>query len=145
MKLKLDYDITKPTFRYVESLWFRRLELSKRLREIEMESKMYESDENADIKGQGKTSDPVADIVIQYEFTTQSLQYKSICEQLMAIDNVYNKLPEGYKKIIHLRYWSGRTAPTWEYVSQQTGYSVRQCLRVRDMIVVTTARELNMW
>lgn len=145
MKLKLDYDVTKPTFRYVESLWFRRMELIERLREIEMESKMYEPDENAGIKGQGKTSDPVADTVIQYEFTRQSLQYKSISEQLQAMDNVYNKLPDEYKKIVHLRYWSGKSAPMWEYVSKKTGYSERHARRIRDMIVVATAEELNLW
>lgn len=145
MKLKLDYDIAKPTFRYVESLWFRRMELIERLREIEMDSNIHEKDENAGIKGQGKTSDPVADTVIQYEFTRQSLQYKSISDQLQAMDNVYNKLPDEYTKIVHLRYWSGKSAPTWEYVSQQTGYSVRQCLRIRDMVIVATAEELNLW
>lgn len=141
------YDVTKPTFRWVESLWFRYTDLITKMRDIESEYQYRSNiDENGDIKAKGTTGDPTASAAISnFEIIQENQLYKNLNEQVKAIEYVYNSLPAEYKRLVHIRYWGSKTAPTWEYIAQQIGYSERHARRIRDMIVVATAEMLKVW
>ena len=141
--LKLDYDITKSTFKYVESLWFNYNDMIKKMNDIEKDVNNDE-DVNADIKGQGKTSDPTAQEFLRQERIKENKQYQVLESNVQAIEYVMNSLPTEYKRVAHSRYMS-RPSKEWEKIAQETGYSERHARRVRDMIVTATAERLGLW
>lgn len=141
--LKLDYDITKSTFKYVESLWFNYRDMIKKMNDIEKDV-INEQDENKDIKGQGKTSDPTAQEVFRKENLKRNKQYATLQANVQAIEHVLNSLPNEYARVAKSRYVS-RPSKSWKKISDETGYSVRQAIRIRDMIVTATAERLGLW
>lgn len=141
--LQLDYDITTSTFKYVESLWFRYDEMISKMRDIELDSSIQE-DANKDIKAKGLTSDPTASQVFRLDYARQDKQYKTLESNVKAIEQVLDSLPDEYKQVARSRYFT-RHSKKWQKIADETGYSVRQAIRIRDMIVVATAERLGLW
>ena len=141
--LKLDYDITKSTFKYVESLWFNYRDMIKKMNDIEKDV-INEQDENKDIKGQGKTSDPTAQEVLKKERLKENKQYVTLESNVQAIEYVLNSLPDNYKKVAHSRYMS-TPSKSWVKIALETEFSERHARRVRDAIVIATAEKLGLW
>ena len=70
-------------------------------------------------------------------------QLSNIRETASAIETVYNELPQDYKKLVHLRYWSKRNLK-WDLIANECHVSVRQALRWRDSIVLATSELLGL-
>lgn len=141
--LKLDYDVTTATFKYVESLWFRYNEMISKMRDIELDSNLQE-DVNSDIKAKGLTSDPTASQVFNKEYARQNKQYQTLEKNVQAIEDVLNGLPEDYRRVASSRYFS-RRSKLWQEIARETGYTERHARRIRNMIVIATAERLHLW
>ncbi len=143
MKLKLDYDITASTFKYVESLWFRYYEMQSKMKDIEQDVDI-EEDANKDIKAKGLTSDPTASQVFRLDYARQDKQYQTLEININAIECVFNSLPDDYKQVARSRYFT-KHSKRWERIAKETGFSERHARRIRNMIVVATAEKLGLW
>lgn len=141
--LQLEYDITASTFKYVESLWFRYNDMISKMRDIEMDSNVKE-DVNKDIKAKGLTSDPTAAQVFKLEYARQNHQYRTLETNIKVIEEIMEHLPDDYKKVARARYFT-KHSKKWQKIADETGYSVRQAIRIRNMIVVATAEKLGLW
>lgn len=141
--LKLDYDITSSTFKYVESLWFNYYDSISKMRDIEMDVVNTE-DVNKDIRAKGLTSDPTASAVFRREYARRNGQYKTIEKNVRVIEEVFNSLPDDYKKVAQSRYFTKRSKK-WDEIAKETKWSERHARRIRDMIVVATAEKLGLW
>lgn len=143
--MKLDYDLTKSTFKYVESLWFNYKDMLKKMNDIENDV-VNQNDVNADIKAKGLTSDPTASMVFKKDYARKNKQYKTLEINVNAIDDVYNNLPDCYKEVARARYFTNsKIAHSWEEIAIKINYSERHARRIRDMIVVATAEKLGLW
>lgn len=143
MILKLDYDITSSTFKYVESLWFKYNDMIRKMRDIEMDC-VHEDDDNKDIKAQGLTSDPTSAQYFKLQHARENGQYQTLEGNVQAVEQVFNALPDDYKAVARSRYFTKQSKP-WDIIADETGYSVRHAIRVRNMIVVATAEKLKLW
>lgn len=143
MKLKLDYDITTSTFKYVESLWFRYYDMQSKMKDIEMDVEIQE-DVNKDIKAKGLTNDPTAKEVFRIDYARRNKQYQTLEKNVQAIEHVFNSLPDEYKTVARARYFT-KHSKQWRDIAHDTGYSVRHAIRIRDMIVTATAEKLGLW
>lgn len=141
--LKLDYDITKSTFKYVESLWFNYKDMIKKMRDIEIDV-TNDTDLNEDIRAKGLTSDPTSSQVFKLDYARQNKQYRTLEDNVKAIEDVLNSLPNEYVRVARARYMS-RPSKSWYAISDETGYSERHARRIRDMIVTATAERLGLW
>lgn len=141
--MKLDYDVTSPTFKYVESLWFKYNDMIRKMRDIEMDC-VQEDDDNRDIKAQGLTSDPTSAQYFKLQHARDNKQYQTLEVHVQVIEDVFNALPDDYRAVARSRYFT-RHAKRWCKIAQETGYSERHARRIRDMIVVATAEKLGLW
>lgn len=135
----------KLTFKQVESEWYdyhNTLKEVSRLREAIMNPFDDEPDTNT---GGGANSvrnpgDPTGKIVTRL---TCSKQLSFLNEIVDAIDKVYNALPDNYKKLVRLRYWSKSEKYTWEGIALRLNVSERQARRWRNEIVQATVEVLG--
>ncbi|MHA6258341.1 hypothetical protein ACXYMX_00380 [Sporosarcina sp. CAU 1771] len=141
--LKLEYDITPSTFRYVESLWFNYTAMISKMRDIELDSSI-QADVNSDIKAKGLTSDPTAAQVFKLDYARQNKQYEMLEKNVKIIEGVFNDLKDDYKRVAQARYFT-KHSKLWDKIAMETGYSKRQAIRIRDMIVLTTAERMSLW
>lgn len=141
--LKLPYDITNSTFKYVESLWLNYREMIKKMNDIEKDV-INIQDENQDIKGQGKTSDPTAQEVLRKEKLKRNKQYATLQANVQAIEYVLNILPNDYARVAKLAYMT-KPRKNWNQIADAVGYSNRHTGRIRRTIVTATAEKLGLW
>ncbi len=141
--LKLDYEVTGPTFKYIESLWFRYNDMITKMRDIEMDVINY-VDDNADIKGKGATSNPTEAQALKKERLRKGGQYRTLETNVKVIEDVFNSLPDDYKKVARSRYFT-KHSKKWDKIAMETNFSERHARRIRDMIVVATAEKLGLW
>ena len=141
--MKLEYDITSSTFKYVESLWFNYHNMINKMHDIERDV-INEPDINSDIKAKGITSDPTAQAIFRRDYARRNGQYRTLERQVQAIADVYNELPDDYKKVANERYFCDKKR-NWNEIAKKIRYSERHARRIRDMIVVATAEKLHLW
>src|SRR5690606_38221246 len=110
---------------------------------IEMDTTNQE-DVNKDIKAKGLTSDPTAAQVFKLEYARQNHQYRTLENNIKVIEEIMEHLPDDYKKVARARYFT-KHSKKWQKIADETGYSVRQAIRIRNMIVVATAEKLGLW
>lgn len=60
-----------------------------------------------------------------------------------AISSVYQDLPDGKKKLVHLLYWNHPQQYTWEGIAKKLYISKRQAQRWRKSIVEEIAKKLG--
>lgn len=103
--LKLDYELTGPTFKYVESLWFRYSDMVTKMNDIEKDV-INHPDENEDIKGKGTTSNPTESMYFNMEKRREGRQYKTLEKNVKIIEEVFNSLSDDYKNVARSRYFT---------------------------------------
>ena len=140
MLMQTEYDVSKPTFRHIESYWYKYPSLVKEIERI----KIYEimkspTDENIGGGRSGYISDPTSAAATRIS-THKRLEH--IEDIVHAIETVYNMANEPYRKLVRERYWS-RDRPDWDILSERIGYSKRQAQRIRKIIIVATAEMLG--
>ncbi|SEB15848.1 phage transcriptional activator, RinA family [Thalassobacillus cyri] len=131
---------TKPkkiTFKHAESEWYN---YHQTLREIanlreEIMNPTKVSDDNIGGSRSGQVTSPTEQIVNRL---STNKRLKHLEEIAQAIEQVYNALPNDYKKLCRLRYWSKNRDLTWDGISNKLNISKRQAIRWRDDIIQAT-------
>ena len=135
----------KITFKQVESEWYdyhNTLKEISRLRESIMNPFDEEPDTNT---GGGSNSvrnpgDPTGSIATRL---TRNKQLNHLNDIVDAIDQVYNALPDDYKQLVRLKYWSRNRQLTWDGIALELNVSKRQAMRWRNEIIQATVEVLG--
>lgn len=136
---------TKITFKKTEAEWYNYHNTLKEIAKLR-EGIMNPFDEEPDTNtGSGSNSvrnvtNPTERIVTRLS-TNKQLQY--LTEIVEVIEQVYNALPEDYKKLVRLRYWNKNKNLTWEKVAADIPISERQARRWRKEIIQATVELLG--
>ncbi len=138
-------DITKTTFKKLESEWYnfhKTKEEIETLEEVILNPFIEEKDRDDNIGGgrSSYVSSPTEKFATRLS-THKQLNY--LKEIYKAIDRVYEALPKDYKKLVHIRYWNNRRELTWDGIALELNVSKRQAMRWRDEIIHTTAEVLG--
>jgi len=64
-------------------------------------------------------------------------------EIVSAIERVYERLPDDYKRLVELKYWTKPQLLTWDGIADKLHISKRQAMRWRDEIVSAIAEALG--
>ncbi|WP_138090873.1 transcriptional regulator [Halalkalibacterium halodurans] len=136
---------TKITFKKTEAEWYNYHQTLKEIAKLRAEIMNPFNEEVNDptvvagansVKPSGKPTERMA-----IRLTT-SKQLSFLTEIAEAIEHVYNSLPDNYKQLVRVRYWSGRSF-TWEGIAAECNVSKRQAMRWRDDIVLATVELLG--
>ena len=138
-------ETTKTTFKKVEYEWYNyhnTLKEIARLREEIMNPFNEEPDQNI---GEGASSirtpgDPTGRMAIRL---TTSKQLNYLTEITQAIEKVYNALPEDYKKLVRVKYWSKGQKLTWDIIADELNVNRSTAIRWRNEIVQATIELLG--
>jgi len=136
---------TKITIKKVESEWYNYhhtvREIGK-LREAIMNPFDDEPDTNT---GGGSNSvrnpgDPTGNLATRLTTNKQISYLHAVVD---AIDQVYNALPDNYKQLVRLKYWSKNRQLTWDGIALELNVSKRQAMRWRNEIIQATVEVLG--
>jgi RinA family phage transcriptional activator len=135
------FKLRKTTFKKCEAEWY---DYHKTLHEInllreEIMNPFQEQDENIGGGRSTTISSPTERIATRL-VTNKQLNY--LTEVADAIERVYNALPDDYKKLVRLRYWSNKNL-MWDGIEDQLHISKRQAMRWRDEIIQATVEVLG--
>lgn len=135
----------KVTFKHAEAEWYNYYHTLKEIARLREEI-MLPFDENPEqiniVKGANSVrmpGNPTERIAIRLS-TNKKLEY--LTEIVGAIEQVYNALPDDYKKLVRLKYWN-RNKLTWEMIAEELHVSRRQAMRWRDSIIQATIELLG--
>lgn len=136
---------TKITIKKIESEWynyFNTLNEITRLREEITNPFDEEPDENfgGGVNSVRSVSDPTSKMATRL-MTSKQLAY--LTEVIEAIDQVYNALPDNYKKLVRLKYWNKNNELMWDGIALELSVSKRQAQRWRNEIVQATLELLG--
>ena len=126
----------RATFKMMESEWS---DYHKTVREIselrEQIMNPYEAeDENIGGSPSGRIPAPTEKIASGLVLNKR-LQH--LTEIVDAIEKVYNVLPDDYKKLVRIRYWSNRQL-NWDGIALEINVSRRQAIVWRNEIIQAT-------
>lgn len=133
----------KITFKKMEAEWYNyhnTLKEIARLEEEIMNPFQEDVDENT---GGGRTrniSKPTEKIATRLATHKQLMYLKEVTD---AIKQVYESLPENYKKLVRLKYWNKNNTLTWEGIAAELCVSEKQARRWRDKIIYSTMEVLG--
>lgn len=136
---------TKITFKKTEAEWYNyhhTLKEIARLREEIMNPFDEEPDTNV---GGGVNSvripgDPTERMATRLTTSRQLSYLTGIVE---AIEQVYNAIPDNYKKLVRIKYWNKNNELTWDGIALELSVSKRQAIRWRDEIIHATVEVLG--
>lgn len=136
---------TKITFKKVESEWYGYYNTLKEITKLR-ESIINPYDDEPDTNtGGGANSvrnpgDPTGKLATRLT-TNKQLEYLNTVVD--AIDQVYNALPDDYKKLVRYKYWSKNKLLTWDGIALELNVSKRQAMRWRNEIIQATVEVLG--
>src|SRR5690606_1162998 len=133
---------TKLAFKKAEAEWYNyhnTLKEIAKLREEIMNPFKEEPDENV---GGGKSNLPGSPTERNAVRLTTSKQLNYLNEVVDAIEQVYNASPDDYKRLIRVRYWSGRKL-TWDIIADELHVHRTTAMRWRDEIIQATIELLG--
>ncbi|GGJ61904.1 transcriptional regulator [Virgibacillus salexigens] len=136
----------KITFKHAESEWYNyhhTLKEIARLRENIMNPFDEDPDDPTIVKGANSVRNPGNPTERIATRLTTNKQLNYLTEIADAIDQVYNALPDDYKELVRLRYWSKHKKMTWEGISLRLDVSERQARRWRNEIIQATLEVLG--
>lgn len=134
--------VKKSTFKKAEAEWYDYHQTLKEIAKLRQEimNPMKENDENVGGGRSGRNSSPTENIATRL-VTHKQLKYLN--EVTEAVENVYNALPDDYKKLVRLRYWNKSQELTWDGLALKLNVSKRQAMRWRDEIIQATVEVLG--
>jgi RinA family phage transcriptional activator len=144
--MSLSIKPTKTTFKKVESEYYnyhKTLKEIARLREEIMNPFVEEPIDQTIIAGTNSvrsTGNPT-DKIASRLLTHKQLNY--LLEIVEAIETVYNALPDDYKELVRLRYWSKEKDYTWDGIAVRLNVSRRQAFNWRSDIINATIEVLG--
>lgn len=133
---------TKLAFKKAESEWYNYHNTLKEIAGLreEIMNPFKEEDENIGGGQSNIPGDPTGKMVTRLS-TNKQLSY--LGEIVEAIEEVYNALPDNYKELVRLRYWSKNNELDWDGVALRCHISKRQAMRWRDEIIHATIEVLG--
>jgi RinA family phage transcriptional activator len=137
---------TKTTFKKVESEWYsyhRTLKEIARLREEIMNPFDEDPEDKTIIKGANsvrETGNPTDRIATRL-MTNKQLKY--LTEITESIEQVYNALPDDYKKLVRVKYWNKDKDLQWDGIASECNVSRATAFRRRDEIIQATIELLG--
>ncbi|GGJ76457.1 transcriptional regulator [Virgibacillus salexigens] len=135
----------KITFKHVESEWYNyhhTLKEIARLRENIMNPFEEDPDDPTIVKGANSVRNPGNPTERIATRLTTNKQLNYLAEIADTIDQVYNALPDDYKNLVKVKYWSNKRL-TWEGIALELNVSKRQAMRWRDEIIQATVEVLG--
>lgn len=136
---------TKITFKKIEAEWYNYHQTLKEIASLRAEiMNPFDEEVNdptvvAGVNSVRTVGKPTERLAIRL---TTSKQLEYLTEIVEAIERVYNSMPDPYKKLVRLRYWSNQNQ-TWDGVALECNVSKRQAMRWRDDIVLATVELLG--
>lgn len=137
---------TKTTFKKVESEFYnyhKTLKEIARLREEIMNPFDEEVNDPTVVAGANSvrmTGNPTEKIASRL-ITHKQLNY--LTEITEAVEQVYNAIPDDYKKLVRYKYWGSEKDLTWDGIALKVNVSKRQAMRWRDEIINATIELLG--
>lgn len=133
----------KITFKKMEAEWYNyhnTLREIVRLEEEIMNPFKEDIDENVGGGRSTEISRPTERIATRLATHKQLLYLKEVTD---AIKQVYDSLPDNYKKLVRLKYWNKNNDLTWEGIALELNVSEKQARRWRDKIIYSTMELLG--
>ncbi|GLY11394.1 hypothetical protein [Bacillus badius] len=134
--------LTKPTFKHIEAEWFAYHDTVTEIKRIR-EHIMFCTDNEDENVGGGRSSLPSAPTETIAIRLTMNKKLKYLEEIAEAIEKVFNALPDDYKKLVRLRYWSAKKDYTWDGLAKKLNVGRRTAIRWRDEIMQATGEVLG--
>ncbi|WP_337969731.1 transcriptional regulator [Virgibacillus salexigens] len=135
----------KITFKHAESEWYNyhhTLKEIARLRENIMNPFDEDPDDPTIVKGANSVRNPGNPTERIATRLTTHKQLNHLKEVADTIGQVYNALPDDYKELVRVKYWSNKRL-TWDGISLELNVSKRQAMRWRNEIIQTTVELLG--
>lgn len=139
-------EVTKITFKKTEAEWYNyhnTLKEIARLREEIMNPFDEEVNDPAVVAGANSVrniTDPTGRMATRL---TTSKQLSYLTEIAEAIEKVYNALPDNYKELVRIRYWSKNKDLTWDGIAEKLYVNRSTALRWRKEIIHATIELLG--
>lgn len=136
---------TKITFKKIEAEWYNYHQTLKEIASLRAEiMNPFDEEVNdptvvAGINSVRTVGKPTERMAIRL---TTSKQLSFLTEIVEAIEHVYNSLPDNYKQLVRLRYWSNKRL-TWDEIARKLYISERQARRWRTDIIQATIELLG--
>jgi RinA family phage transcriptional activator len=134
--------VKRTTFKKMESEWYCYHETVREIANLreEIMNPQQEVDENTGGGRSGFISAPTERIATGL-VANKKLRY--LTEIVTAIEEVYNALPDDYKRLVRTRYWSKGNELNWDGVSMRCNISRRQAIVWRNQIIQATIELLG--
>lgn len=133
---------TKITFKKCEAEWYNYHNTLKEIAKLREEIMNPFQEENINLRGSKPNIPDKPTERIATRLTTHK-QLNYLTEVTEAIEQVYNALPDDYKKLVRLKYWNKNERLTWQGIADKLNVSERQARRWRDEIIIATIELLG--
>ena len=133
---------TKITFKKCEAEWYNYHNTLKEIAKLREEIMNPFQEENINLGGSKPNIPDKPTERIATRLTTHK-QLNYLTEVTEAIEQVYNALPDDYKKLVRLKYWNKNERLTWQGIADKLNVSERQARRWRDEIIMATIELLG--
>lgn len=134
--------IKKATFKHIEAELYHYHDTLREIEKLRKELIFANADPDENIGGTrgNLPGKPTERIVTKLAANKRLNQLEEI---VGAIERVYERLPDDYKRLIELKYWTKPQLLTWDGIADKLHISKRQAMRWRDEIVYSIAKVLG--
>ncbi|MEY8732097.1 transcriptional regulator [Peribacillus frigoritolerans] len=134
--------LKKPTFKHIESELYSYHETLKEIQFLRNNIMFTKENDDENVGGGRRSyiSSPTEQIGTRLATHKRLNKLEEIAN---AIEKVYTGLPEDYRKLIELKFWSKPQIYTMDGVAGKLHVSKRQAMRWRDEIIQITAEVLG--
>ena len=138
-------DIKAGTFRYIESEIYNLEATKKDIKKLRLEilNPTQQIDENI-VYGPLQKGEPTRTTEVMATRLMTNKMLRNQEEMVQAIEYTYSKLPEDYKKIIHLKYWSPDKKMKMEHIADECHMHRNTAGKIRKNFVKAVALEVGM-
>jgi RinA family phage transcriptional activator len=137
----------KDVFKRVEAILYSYPQMKKEIQMIR-ESIMFDKEEIDENVGGGRPSLPGKPTERIATRLAMDRDLEQLERTVQAIEEVYNSLPNEYKRLIQLRYWTSRKYKweqklTWERIANELHVSRATVFLMRKEIIEAIAKQLE--
>lgn len=126
--------LRKATFKHIESELYGYKDTLKEIEQLR-QNIMFCSESDDENIGGGRSSFPSSPTEQRATRLVEHKKLNNLEDIANAILRVYTGLPEEYRKLIKLKYWTKPQLKTWEGIAEELHVSRRQAMRWRDEII----------
>lgn len=134
--------LKKATFKHIESELY---SYHDTLKEIQFmrQNMIFTRDNNDENVGGGRSSIPYSPTEA---IATRLATHKKLAqleEVTNAIEKVYTSLPEEYRNLVRLKYWTKPQLKTWEGIANEMHVNRATAIRWRNSIILSISETLG--